>query len=411
LFKLIAKGINKYSSKISNLELFGFLIPSIHYSNFHQLMYILKNCKIFTSDEVLTHKILVIEGNKISKILAETDLEELDPDLQIVDLKGFNLAPSFIDIQIYGGGGSLYNSSTTEATIKKTYLEIRRQGTTHFQITLSSTPLDKMLEAITVAKMYLVNGGKGLVGLHLEGPYFSFPKRGAHVAEFIRKPTTEELQTVIEACKGLPTYMTVAPEEFTVEQLDLLLQSDIKIAAGHSSATYQQAKGAFNKGITRVTHLFNAMSQFQSREVGLVGATYDSDVRASIIPDGIHVDFASVRISKKIMGKRLFIITDAVTNDTSGDYKFIHAGTHYTDLNGTLSGSALSMIQAVKNCVEHVGISLEESLRMASTYPAEVLDLDKQFGKIMPDYEANMVVFSDDFNVKGVIENGCLEWY
>lgn len=377
-------------------------------------MYALKNCQIFTSEEILNNKILVIEANKIARILDEEDIEDLDnlfPEIQLIDLKGFNIAPALIDIQIYGGGGSLYNSKTTEETIHNTYLEIRKSGTTHFQITLSSTPLDKILESIAVAKSYLKNGGQGLAGLHLEGPFFSFPKRGAHVAEFIRKPTDEELKTIIEACMGLPTYMTIAPEEFTDTQLDLLLQSDIKIAAGHSSATYQQAKYAFNKGIKRVTHLFNAMSAFQGREPGLVGATYDSEAWASIIPDGIHVDFASVKISKKIMGKRLFIITDAVTNDVSGDYKFIHAGTHYTDTKGTLSGSALTMIQAVINCVEKVNIPLQEALRMASTYPAEVLALDHSLGHIKNGYQANMIIFDDSLNIKGLVENGCLEWF
>lgn len=377
-------------------------------------MYALKNCQIFTSEEILTHKILVIKGTKIAKILNDDEIEDLDnlfPDIQIIDLEGYNIAPSLIDAQIYGGGGSLYNSKTTEETIHNTYLEIRRAGTTHFQITLSSTPLEKILESIEVAKSYLKNGGQGLVGLHLEGPFFSFPKRGAHVAEFIRKPSIEELTTIIEACKGLPTYMTIAPEEFTDEQLDLLLQSDIKIAAGHSSATYQQAKYAFDKGIKRVTHLFNAMSAFQGREPGLVGATYDSEAWASIIPDGIHVDFTSVKISKKIMGKRLFIITDAVTNDVSGDYKFIHAGTHYTDTKGTLSGSALTMLQAVKNCVEKVDIPLPEALRMASAYPAEVLGLEHSLGKIQKDYQANLFIFDDSLNIKGLIENGCLEWF
>ncbi len=371
-------------------------------------MYALKNAKIYTSEEIIEDQILLIQDDKISQIISG---ENLDSDVQVIDLKGLNIAPSLIDIQIYGGGGNLYNSKTTEETIRKTYLEIRRQGTTHFQITLSSVFLDKMLEAIEVAKDYLRNGGKGLAGLHLEGPFFSLPKRGAHVAEFIRKPTNEELQIIIQACEGLPTYMTIAPEEFTNDQLKMLLKSGIIVAAGHSSATYKQAKNAFQQGIKRITHLFNAMSQLQGREPGLVGAAYNSEAWASIIPDGIHVDFASIKISKKMMGKRLFIITDAVTNDISGDYKFIHTGTHYTDTKGTLSGSALTMMQGVKNCVERVEIPLQESLRMASTYPAEVLNLGHHLGKIKPDYQANIVIFDDSFVVKGIVEDGCLEWF
>lgn len=377
-------------------------------------MYALKNCKIYTSEEFFVNKIILIEGENIKGILVEEELENIEslyPEIKIIDLKGLTIAPSFIDIQIYGGSGSLFNSNTTEETIRKTYQEIRRSGTTHFQITLSSTPLDKILEAITIAKSYVNNGGQGLAGLHLEGPFFSFPKRGAHVAAFIRKPSDNELQTIIEATKGLATYMTISPEEFNEHQLALLLNSHIIVAAGHSSATYQQVKDAHQQGVKRITHLFNAMSQLQGREPGLVGAAYDLDMWASIIPDGIHVDFTSIRISKQIMGKRLFIITDAVTNDISGDYKFIHAGTHYTDTQGVLSGSALSMIQGVKNCVEKVGISLEESLRMASTYPAEVLNIADFMGKIKVNYQGNMVIFDENLTVKGLIEKGCLEWF
>ncbi|WP_044174927.1 N-acetylglucosamine-6-phosphate deacetylase [Flectobacillus major] len=371
-------------------------------------MYALKNCQIFTSEKVLTNHSIVINGDQIATIIPSHEVPE---HINTVDLKGLSIAPSFIDIQIYGGGGSLFNSHTTPETIENTYQEIRRGGTTHFQITLSSTPLEKILEAIDISKQYLDRGGKGLVGLHIEGPFFSFPKKGAHVAEFIRKPSIDELKTIIQACKGLPTYMTIAPEEFTEEQLDLLLKSHIILSAGHSSATYQQATQAFGKGVKRVTHLFNAMSQLQSREPGLLGATYDSDVWASIIPDGVHVDYASVRISKKIMGKRLFMITDAVTEDTSGDYKFVHAGDRYTDLNGTLSGSALTMIQGVKNCYLKVGISLEESLRMASTYPAEVLNINHLTGKLEDGYLANMVIFDENLAVQGIIESGHLEWF
>jgi N-acetylglucosamine-6-phosphate deacetylase len=133
-------------------------------SSYSKIMYALKNGKIFTSEEVIEDQVLLIEGDKINKIISE---ENLNSDIQVIDLKGLNIAPSFIDIQIYGGGGSLYNSKTTEETIRNTYLEIRKQGTTHFQITLSSVPLDKMLEAIEVAKNYTKNGGKGLAGLHL----------------------------------------------------------------------------------------------------------------------------------------------------------------------------------------------------------------------------------------------------
>jgi N-acetylglucosamine-6-phosphate deacetylase len=205
--------------------------------------------------------------------------------------------------------------------------------------------------------------------------------------------------------------MTLAPEMCGEAELKALINSPIQIAAGHSAATYEQATEAFGKGIQRVTHLFNAMSQFQSREVGLVGATYDSDAWASIIADGIHVDYAAIRLSKKMMGKRLFLITDAVTEDTRGEYSFRYQHDRFVDDNGILSGSALSMIEAIHNCVKYVGIPLDEALRMVTLYPAQVAEKDSSLGRVSQGYRADLVVFDDDFVVKAIVEQGMLEWF
>ncbi len=260
-----------------------------------------------------------------------------------------------------------------------------------------------MLKAIEASKEYQRLGGKGLIGLHLEGPYFNPIKKGAHVEKYVRKPTVSELNILLEAGKSIITYITFAPEMIDDECLNLLLNSGIPLSAGHSDATYDQAMAAFEKGINRVTHLFNAMSQFQSRAPGLVGAAYDSNVNASIVADGIHVDFNSIRISKKIMGERLFYITDAVTEDTRGEYSFTLNKDHYINDKGVLSGSALTMMKAVKNGVEKVGIPLDESLRMASTYPANVANLGHKLGKIEKGFLANFVVFDDNLNTINTI--------
>jgi N-acetylglucosamine-6-phosphate deacetylase len=371
-------------------------------------MPVFKNCCLFTGTSVLNDHAVWVENEKIKAVLPEKDLSE---NLQTVDCQGFYLAPGFIDLQIYGGGGSLFNSALTPETIRKTYLEQRRGGTTHFQITLSSVGLPEMLRAIDACRTYQEEGGKGLLGLHLEGPFFNPEKRGAHKLHYIIPPEKNTILDLIEKSRGIVSYMTLAPEMFSPELLDLWLKSEIHIAAGHSNATYRQAQAAFLQGISRVTHLFNAMSQFQSREPGLVGATYDSAARASIIADGIHCDFAALRISKKIMGERLFLITDAVTEDVSGEYKFRFAGDRFTDENGTLSGSALTMQKAVKNCVKHVGIDLAEALRMASTYPAEVAGKGSTLGKIQPGFQADMVLLNENLEVKGLVEAGKIDWF
>jgi len=369
--------------------------------------YLIKNCKVYTGSEVINSDIL-IQNDKIVDIKY---FEFLTNDIQIIDGKGLNFAPGFIDLQIYGGGGQLFSSYPDISTIEKTYLDQRKFGTTSFQITLSSTPFEVINRAIQAGKEYLKSSKKGLIGIHLEGPYFNIIKRGAHKAEYIRQANYNEIKDLIEKSKDVVSYMTIAPEIFDDATLDLLLKSNIIIAAGHSNATYKEALDFFNKGIKNVTHLFNAMSQFQSREPGLVGATYDTDVNASIIADGIHLDFASLRISKKIKEENLFLITDTVTEDLSGDYKFHLAGDRYVDENGILSGSALNMMQAVKNCVEKAGISLDESLRMASTYPAKVMGLEDKLGKLEKGFLADVVIFDNNFNVKGIIEKGVLDFF
>jgi N-acetylglucosamine-6-phosphate deacetylase len=180
-----------------------------------------------------------------------------------------------------------------------------------------------------------------------------------------------------------------------------VLDAGILVSAGHSNAMYKQAARAFSIGIPVATHLFNAMSAFQSREPGMVGAIYDNEsVMSSIVCDGIHVDYAAIRISKRLMNDRLFFITDAVAETTTGEYVHLFKGDRYALPDGTLSGSALSMMQCVKNAVQFVGISLEEALRMASTYPARLISKDYKLGRIESGYKASFVLFDENFNIK-----------
>jgi N-acetylglucosamine-6-phosphate deacetylase len=363
------------------------------------------NARIFDGATFVTNKVLLTTKDKI---IGWSDLDTVGEDFEIIDLEGLMLVPGFIDIQIYGGNGKLFNNETSADTIAATYESQRKTGTTGFLMTLSTSPFEEIMKAIEEADYCINNHYPGFLGLHLEGPFFNPVKKGAHVAAYIRKPTLEELKQIVEKGAKSVKYMTIAPEMFDEETLDYLLQSHIVVSAGHSNATYQEAMQAFGRGIGRVTHLFNAMSPLQSREPGLVGATYDSSVLASIIADGIHCDFASLRISKKIMGERLLLITDAVTESLTGDYKFRFAQDRYVDEQGILSGSALTMNQAIKNCVEKVGIPLEEALRMASLYPARALQAESFLGAIKVGYQADMAILDDSLNVKGVVKNG--EW-
>ncbi|MGN6490400.1 MAG: N-acetylglucosamine-6-phosphate deacetylase [Agriterribacter sp.] len=359
------------------------------------------NATIFTGNGKQTGKTIFVKNNIVESITYAATKGEAYTQ---IDLKGHNIAPAFIDLQIYGADGKLFSSHTTPESIAATYQYCLNGGCSHFMITLATNTIEKFLEGIEASKLYLHQGGKGLLGLHLEGPYINPVKKGAHIEACIKKPTLQEVQMLLDKGQGVIRMMTLAPEMCDEEIIKLLISHNVIVSAGHSNATYQQAKKGFLLGIPAATHLFNAMSPFQSREPGLVGAIYDDPaVKASIVADGVHVDYVSLKLSKKLMGERLFFITDAVTTSDSGGYSHVFKGDRYTLPNGTLSGSALTMMQSVKNVITHTDIALEEALRMASTYPASLLKQRVPFGKIEAGYAADFVVFDDKLEVKEVI--------
>jgi len=252
-------------------------------------------------------------------------------------------------------------------------------------------------------RAYWDQGGQGVIGLHLEGPWINPVKRGAHIESLIHAPTLEEVQEILEYGSGVITMITLAPECCDPALVEMIRNEGIIISAGHSNATYEEATGFLNDGIEAVTHLYNAMSPLQHRAPGLVGAVLDHrSAMASIIPDGYHVDYSALRIAKKIMGDRLFVITDAVTETRSGHYPHERAGDKYESA-GILSGSALDMITAVKNLETHAGIEFEEALRMCSLYPARVIGKENELGRIEKGYRCCMLALNDAREVQGII--------
>jgi N-acetylglucosamine-6-phosphate deacetylase len=353
--------------------------------------------KIFTGDEWLTGKcVLVNDEGIIDSIVAE----EAIPAGAIKILKeGCFIAPAFIDAQIYGAHGSLLAVEPTVATLEKTLAYCSQGGANHFQPTVATNTYDVFYNCIDAVKEYWNAGKQGVIGLHIEGPWISKEKRGAHIEALIHSPTLEEAKVLLEYGKGVITMITIAPEVCSDEVVELIKSYGVVISAGHSNATFQQAIEGFNKGIPAATHLYNAMSPLQHREPGMVGAIMEHDkVMCGIIPDGYHVDFAAISIAKKVMKERLFIITDAVTETSEGYYPHQKEGDKYVS-NGILSGSALTMATAVKNCVEKVGIELDEALRMASLYPAKVLGPDNQLGRIKKGYKAELIFLDKALNV------------
>ena len=360
--------------------------------------------EIFTGHEILTGMaVLVREG----KVLAVVPAADIPAGYRAVDLDGYILAPAFIDLQIYGGNGKLFSAELTVESLEATYEYCLQGGCTRFMITMATNSIDKFFKGIEVVRQYWSVGGRGLLGLHLEGPYINPAKKGAHIEKFIKKPQPEEVAMLLEKGKGVVKMMTLAPEQCDRKIIEMLIAKQVLVSAGHSNASYSEAMDGFSAGIPTATHLFNAMSPLQGREPGVVGAVYDSpEVRSSIVCDGIHVDFAAVRISKKIMGDRLFFITDAVAEIRHGEYQHIFHEDRYRLPDGTLSGSALTMLQAVRNAVEKVGIPLVEALRMASLYPAVVIGAEKKWGCIQKGASADFVLLDEQLNLLRVITDG-----
>jgi N-acetylglucosamine-6-phosphate deacetylase len=265
--------------------------------------------------------------------------------------------------------------------------------------TVATNGIDVFYRCIDAIRSYWEQKGQGVLGLHIEGPWINPVKRGAHIASFIHPPSLDEVKRLLDYGQDVIRMITLAPEVCDDRVIDYIQQRGIIVSAGHSNATYKQATRAFKRGIPVATHLYNAMSPLQHREPGLVGAVLNgSKVCCSIIPDGHHVDFAAITIAKKIMGERLFAITDAVTETNEGDYQHLLVGDKY-EAGGILSGSALTMLKAVRNLVHHAGADLAEAIRMCSLYPARVIHEEQNMGSIAPGALANLLVLDRDLNM------------
>jgi N-acetylglucosamine-6-phosphate deacetylase len=332
------------------------------------------------------------------------------------DMAGANIAPGFIDLQLNGCGGVQFNDSLEALSIETLETMQRaneKSGCTSFLPTLITSSDALMKRAIETMRAYLQKHQNQALGLHLEGPWLSKAKKGTHDPALIRLPDAAMVQYLCDNADVI-TKVTLAPENAGSDVIRQLTDAGIIVSAGHSNATYEEAKAGFSAGVSFATHLYNAMPTFAGREPGLIGALFDSpDVYCGIIADGLHVHYANVRNAKRIKGDKLVLVTDATAPAGADISEFIFAGkTIYyrdglcVDENGTLSGSALTMIEAVQNSVEHAGIALDEALRMATLYPARAMGVERQSGSIEAGKIANLTVFTRDFKIIKTFVNG-----
>lgn len=289
-------------------------------------MYALTHSRIFTGHQILDNHAVVIADGLIERVCP---LAELPAGIEQHDLSGAFLAPGFIDLQLNGCGGVQFNDSLDTISVKT--LEIMQQanersGCTSFLPTLITSSDAFMKHSIDVMRDWLAQNKHQALGLHLEGPWLNVLKKGTHDPAFIRKPT-QELVDFLCANADAITKITLAPEEVEPSVIRQLTAAGIIVSAGHSNATWEQAKRGFAAGIRFATHLFNAMPYLTGREPGLVGAIYDApEVYCGIIADGRHVDWANIRNSKRIKGDKLVLVTDATAPASADIDQFIFAG-------------------------------------------------------------------------------------
>ncbi len=365
----------------------------------------LVNGHVLTDEGFADEIAVLVEAGRIAAIVPRSDPRVARAAQR--DLDGASLLPGFVDCQVNGGGGVLFNDDPSVGTIRRIAAAHRRFGTTAFLPTLISEDLDVIRAAIEAVRAAIQARVPGLVGVHIEGPFISAARKGTHDAARLLGLDTRGVEVLASLGVGR-TLVTLAPEATTPAVIRMLASSGVVICAGHTDGTFAQVTEAFRHGVRGVTHLFNAMSPFNHREPGAVGAAlHDPDCWCGLIVDGIHVHPAALRIALRAKRpERFMLVTDAMANVGSSEDSFMLQGKRITvkdgrcvDDDGVLSGSALDMASAVRNCVELVGLPLEQAARMASTYPAEFLGLGAELGRIAPGYRANLVAVDKGVNV------------
>ena len=357
---------------------------------------------------------VIIKGDRIVAAGLAAHME-LPTELQRINLQGLTLSPGFIDLQLNGCGGVLFNTDITFDTLDTMHAVNLRSGCTAFLPTLITCSDDDMRQAIDIVREYQVMYPYRVPGLHLEGPYLNPERKGIHDANFIRHPTPDMIDYLC-ANADVIAMVTLAPEVCPAGTLEALSSAGIVVSLGHTNATYAQAKAAEAAGASFATHLHNAMSPLGSREPGVVGAVFDSyRLGAGIIADGHHLSWANLRIAQRLLADRLVLVTDATTPAGTDMETFAFAGqTIYhrdgkcSNAGGTLAGSALTMMAAVGNSIR-VGIEPQTAIRMATINAARAIRVHLQMGSITAGQFANLAIFDDSFTVRGSVSGGELK--
>jgi N-acetylglucosamine-6-phosphate deacetylase len=363
------------------------------------------NGRVLREDGLVEGQCVLLSDGRILDVVAPSDRRARRAERY--DLGGQLLLPGFIDSQVNGGGGVLFNDAPSVESIRAIGRAHRRFGTTGFLPTLISTDLDIMARAIAAVRGAIEAGVPGVLGIHIEGPYLNVARKGVHDPAKLRELDPSALG-LLTSLRGGRTLVTLAPEMTTPQMIEKLVAAGVVVSAGHTNATYAEIGTALRHGLTGFTHLFNAMSPLTGREPGTVGAALDDPASwCGIIVDGEHTDPVVLRIALRCKAHdRFMLVTDAMPSVGTNNDSFELQGRRITvsggaclDEDGRLAGSNMDMASCVRNAISMLGLSLPEAVRMASQGPAEFLGLAHDTGRIAPGLRADLALADEALNV------------
>jgi len=362
--------------------------------------------KLFNGIDFIEHKALLIEDQHIAGIVNK---DAIPTDFQVKKLEGGILSPGFIDLQVNGGGGKLFNNSPDKESLNTIISAHQYFGTTSIMPTVISDSLN-ILQKCTDTISNEIDNNHSLLGIHIEGPFFNVKYRGVHQKQYINTINASYLN-LFETLDKFPVMLTLAPECISIKQLKHLKSLGFKILAGHTDANYDQLEEAVKYGLDGFTHLFNAMGQISAREPGVVGSAFDFDeTSASIIVDLHHVHPSLINLSFKQKPKgKLFFVSDSMATINHGEPSFelydevvSESNGRIINSEGKLAGSSITQIDAIKNAYRKCSIPLESAISMATLYPAEYLGVSDYIGQLKKGYRADLAHFDSNFHVQNV---------
>ena len=362
--------------------------------------------KLFNGIDFIEHKALLIEDQHIAGIVNK---DAIPTDFQVKKLEGGILSPGFIDLQVNGGGGKLFNNSPDKESLNTIISAHQYFGTTSIMPTVISDSLN-ILQKCTDTISNEIDNNHSLLGIHIEGPFFNVKYRGVHQKQYINTINASYLN-LFETLDKFPVMLTLAPECISIKQLKHLKSLGFKILAGHTDANYDQLEEAVKYGLDGFTHLFNAMGQISAREPGVVGSAFDFDeTSASIIVDLHHVHPSLINLSFKQKPKgKLFFVSDSMATINHGEPSFelydevvSESNGRIINSEGKLAGSSITQIDAIKNAYQKCSIPLESAISMATLYPAEYIGVSDYIGQLKEGYRADLAHFDSNFHVQNV---------